>query len=260
MTEALAESPEWDIALACDLSCRDVIEKFPGGVIEIDPLAISSILEYFDTDSAGRLLFIATNEERVEHGKMNTPTETCKEGFILGATTTTLDPFHVSRNEKPFALVRVAIGGGEYAKQQSKLEGRDDSSNLVGPLTLQEASVHELRHASDLISKEFKKKRGRMSIQNLGTLAVMGITAASGAAAALKSIDAPLWLVGLGAVSSEAIAMAVSATKIIPKYAGHRLLRSSFARMMEDRAYATESIAQQLPQVITILDNLSILH
>jgi len=271
----------WNIATVCDIRIGELFRDNPylrDKYLDIDPVAISQVLNVFNPDKKAGLIFTATHDMT-----LNPNTESMEH--VYGRTITDIRPWIKKTDRKPIS-VQVGVGGSfnarvdintilqkapEYIlKDQpdmliarpgriNKLLGRkmllsryDQMAMIAGSVyeesRLQETSVHELHHASnsDIELKKHRNAIGHEYFKKIGKYSLTGYSVYLASAVGQTMGMVPEYTAALTGV--------VSAGVFIPKILrGRKELQNyiSYDSPSEVGAYATKQIAHTLPQIIS---------
>lgn len=271
----------WNIATVCDIRIGELFRDNPylrDKYLDIDPVAISQVLNVFNPDKKASLIFTATHDMT-----LNPNTESMKH--VYGRTITDIRPWIKKTDRKPIS-VQVGVGGSfnarvdintilqkapEYIlKDQpdmliarpgriNKLLGRkmlhsqfDQMARITYSVYdewhIQKVSVHELRHASnsDIEINKNRKAIDRVRFQKIGKYGLMGYSVYMVSIIGLPIDTFNYW--------TPVIAAAASVSVAAPKmFRGRKELQSYilFDSPNEVSARAAERAAHTLPQIIS---------
>lgn len=271
----------WNIATVCDIRIGELFRDNPylrDKYLDIDPVAISQVLNVFNPDKKAGLIFTATHDMT-----LNPNTESMK--LVYGRTIHNTKPL-IKNTDRKTISVQVGVGGSfngrvdintilqkahEYILGDqpdmliarpgriNKLLGRkmllsryDQMAMIAGSVYeeshLQEISVHELHHASNS-DIELKKHRNAIRHEYFQKIGKYGLTGYS-----IYLASAAVQTMGMVPEYTIALTGVVSAGVFIPKILrGRKELQNyiSYDSPSEVGAYATKQIAHTLPQIIS---------
>lgn len=237
---ALNGHNNWEIAVACDIRLSSLFSDSSdpysagGSIVDIDPLAISSILQGMDSESSGTILLTAMHNDSMS--KPSYMTE------IDGSTE------HVGINKSHIKAV--------VAKEVKKTINRHEYRQVMlhEPISLQKTIVHELSHALDnddqTMLHAVMKHRIKHDLINMAFQLTAAYAGGLIVDEATKRI--PNTIIDYGLVALGALAGGLSFRHV----AGKRLsFKEYLSRPNEVKATAQEVHALNYPQVITIYPN-----